>query len=102
MAFPDRRAANILLTILLFAAALGVLYAARHILLVFILAILLAYLADPAVRLLQRHSLLFKDLRKPAILEVYLAFLLLTGFAAHTVVPGLVGPGRIPFAKMSG
>src|SRR5208282_1453956 len=47
-------------------------------------------------------SLLFKNLREPAILEVYLAFLLLAAFAAHAAAPGIVGPGGIPFTKLPG
>jgi predicted PurR-regulated permease PerM len=101
MSFPDRRTANIVLTILLLAAGTALLYSARHVLLLFVLAILLSYLADPAVRFLQRHSLLFKNLREPAILEVYLAFLLLAAFAAHAA-SGLVGPSGIPFTKLPG
>src|SRR5271170_1879948 len=102
MAFPDKRTANVLLTALLFTVVIAILYAARRTLLVFVLAILLAYLADPVVRFLQRHSLLFKDLRKPAIFEAYLAFLLLIAFAGHAVRPGLVGPSGIPFTKLPG
>jgi len=102
MPFPDRRVSNVMLTVLLLGSVFAILYAARRILLVFILAILLGYLADPAVRFLQRHSLLFKNLRTPAILEVYLAFLLLTGFAVHTIAPGLIGPGGVPFSRVSG
>jgi predicted PurR-regulated permease PerM len=79
-----------LLTILLFAVALAILYTARLVLLIFGFAILFAYLIDPIVRFLQRHSLLFKDLRRPAVLEVYLAFLLLLMFAGHAFAPRLV------------
>jgi predicted PurR-regulated permease PerM len=58
MTFPDRRTVNILLTILLFAAVLAVAYVARAVLVIFCFSILFAYLIDPAVRFLQRHSLL--------------------------------------------
>jgi predicted PurR-regulated permease PerM len=74
MTFPDRRTANVLLTILLFAVVLTVLYSARRVLVVFFFAILFAYLLDPVVRFQQRHSLLFKNLRRAAVLEAYLAF----------------------------
>ena len=90
MAFPDRRTAYILLTILLFAVVCATLYAARLILLIFVFAILFAYLIDPVVRFLQHHSLLFKDLRRPAVLEVYLALLLLIAFGGHAFAPGLI------------
>ena len=102
MAFPDRRTANIVLTALLLAAVVALLYFARRVLLLFVLAILLAYLIDPVARFLQRHSLLFKDLRKPAILEVYLVTLLFIAFAGHAVGPGLVGPSGLPLTKVPG
>ena len=102
MAFPDRRTANIVFTILLIAAGVAFLYSARRILLIFVFAILLAYLIDPVVRFLQLHSLLFKHFRKPAILEVYLVLLLLIAFAGHTVAPGLAGPSGVPFTKLPG
>jgi len=90
MTFPDRRTANILLTILLFAVVLIIIYLARRILFIFFLAILFAYLLDPVVKLLQRHSLLFKNLRGPAVVEVYLVFIILLALSAHTLAPGLL------------
>jgi predicted PurR-regulated permease PerM len=102
MAFPDRRTVNIMLTILLIAAGTTLLYAARRVLLLFVLAILLAYLINPVVRFLQHHSLLVKDLRKPAILETYFILLLLIVFAGRELGPGLVGPSGLPFTKLPG
>jgi predicted PurR-regulated permease PerM len=90
MSFPDRRTANILLTILLFAAVLAILYAARRILLIFVFAVLFSYLIDPVVRFLQRHSLFFKNLRGPHVIEAYLAFLLLIAFFGHAFAPRLI------------
>jgi predicted PurR-regulated permease PerM len=90
MSFPDRRTANILLTILLFAAVFAILYAARRVLLIFVFAILFAYLIDPVVSFLQRHSLFSRNLRGPHVVEVYLAFLLLLVFAGHALAPRLV------------
>ena len=52
MSFPDRRSANVLLTILLFAAVLAVAYVARAVIVIFCFAILFAYLIDPIVRFL--------------------------------------------------
>src|ERR1700678_3628783 len=89
MAFPDRRTANVLFTILLFAIVLLLLYAARRILVVFSFAILFAYLIDPIVRFLQRHSLFFKNLRGPHVVETYLAFLILAALAVHGMAPHL-------------
>lgn len=90
MAFPDRRTSNSLFTILLFAIVLAILYSARRVLLIFVFAVLFAYLIDPVVRLLQRHSLFFKNLRGPHVIETYLAFLLLIAFAGHLFAPGLI------------
>lgn len=90
MKFPDRRTVNVLLTIVLFAAVLGVVYAARRVLVVFFFAILFAYLLEPVVRFQQHHSLLFKNWRRAAVVEAYLAFLILIVLFAHAVVPGLI------------
>jgi predicted PurR-regulated permease PerM len=87
MAFPDRRTADVMLTILLFAAVISVLYAARRVLLIFAFAILFSYLIDPAVRFLQRHSLFFKNLRGPHVIEAYLAFVILAAVGVHAVAP---------------
>src|ERR1700685_2197715 len=72
MNFPDRRTASVLLTTLLFAVVLAILYVARSVVVIFAFAILFAYLIDPVVRFLQRHSLFFKNLRGPHVLEAYL------------------------------
>ena len=45
------------------------LYVARSVIVLFAFAILLAYLINPVVRFLQRHSLFFKNLRGPHVLE---------------------------------
>ena len=90
MTLLDRRTAKILLTILLFAVVLAIAYAARGVLVVFAFATLFAYLIDPVVRFLQRHSLFFKNLRGPHILEAYLGFLVVIAVAPHFVAPGLL------------
>jgi predicted PurR-regulated permease PerM len=64
MSFPDRRTVNVLLTILLFAAVLAVAYIARAVLVIFCFSILFAYLIDPFVRFLQRHSLFYQELAR--------------------------------------
>jgi predicted PurR-regulated permease PerM len=89
MAFPDRRTSDILLTILLFAAVCAVAYSARRIILIFLLAVLFAYLIDPVVKFLQRHSLFFRNLRGPAVVEVYLAIVLLIALTGYTFAPGV-------------
>src|SRR6266852_2082529 len=89
MAFPDRRTANILLTILLFAGIGVVVYSARRIILIFVFAILFTYLIDPVVKFLQRHSLFFRNLRGPAVVEVYLVFVILIALLGYRFAPSL-------------
>jgi predicted PurR-regulated permease PerM len=91
MSFPDRRTANVLFTILLFATVLAVIYIARVVLIIFCFSILFAYLIDPVVRFLQRHSLFFKNLRGPHVAEAYLALLLVIGLLVHALAPGSLG-----------
>jgi predicted PurR-regulated permease PerM len=91
MAFFDRRTANVLLTILLFAVVLAIVYVARSVIVIFVFSILFAYLIYPVVRFLQRHSLFFKNLRGPHVLEAYLALLILIALVIHGVAPGLMG-----------
>src|SRR5215471_2458578 len=90
MLFPDRRTVNVLLTVLLFAAVLVVAYIARAVLVIFCFSILFAYLIDPMVRFVQRHSFFFRNLRGPHVAESYLALLLLVGLLVHTLAPGLL------------
>jgi len=89
MTFPDRRTASILLTILFFATVCAAVYCARRIILVFILAVFFAYLIDPVVKFLQRHSLIVRNLRGPAVVEVYLVLLVLVALLGYTFAPGI-------------
>ena len=91
MSLLDRRTVNVLLTVLLFAAALAVAYIARAVLVVFCFSILFAYLIDPFVRFLQRHSLFFRNLRGPHVAEAYLALLILVALVVYTLAPGSLG-----------
>ena len=86
-AFPDRRTLNVLLTILLVVTVCALVYSARRIIVIFIFAILFAYLLDPVVKFLQRHSLFFRNLRGPAVVEVYVAFVLLVMVAGYKGAP---------------
>jgi predicted PurR-regulated permease PerM len=90
MPFPDRRTANVLLTTLLIAGVGVAVYCARRILLIFIFAILFAYLIDPVVKFLQQHSLFFKSLRGPAVVEVYVSFVILLALVGYSLAPGAV------------
>jgi predicted PurR-regulated permease PerM len=85
----DPRTTKVLITILVFAAFLTVLYIARAVLVLFAFAILLAYLINPVVRFLQRHSLFFRNLRGPHVAEAYLAFLIAAVFVIHAFAPDL-------------
>ena len=91
MAFPDRRTMSVLLTTLLFAVALAIVYIARAVIVIFAFSILFAYLINPIVRFLQRHSLLFKNLRGPHVAEAYLALLIFIALIAHVLAPGYLG-----------
>ena len=90
MPFPDRRTANVVLTTLLIAGLCLAVYCARRIILICIFAILFAYLIDPVVRFLQRHSFFFKNLRGPAVVEVYLAFVFVVALLGYSFLPGVV------------
>jgi predicted PurR-regulated permease PerM len=87
MVFPDRRTASALLTILLFAIVLAVVYVARSVIVIFAFSILFAYLINPIVRFLQRRSLFFKNLRGPHVVEAYLALIALTVLLSHGLFP---------------
>lgn len=83
----DRRTASILATLVGFAVVLTIIYIARTVLIVFAFSILFAYLINPVVRFLQRHSLFFKDLRGPHVPEAYLACLLVLTLIGHGLAP---------------
>src|SRR5271157_4938350 len=89
MAFPDRRTADVSLTILFFVVVCAAVYSARRIILIFVLSVFFAYLIDPVVKFLQRHSLFFRNLRGPAVVEVYLAFLLVIAALGYGLAPGV-------------
>ena len=91
MAFPDRRTMSVLLTTLLFGVALAIVYIARAVIVIFAFSILFAYLINPIVGFLQRHSLLWKNLRGPHVAEAYLALLLFIALIAHVLAPGYLG-----------
>src|SRR6266481_5115665 len=87
MVSPDRRTASALLTILLFAIVLAVVYIARTVIVIFAFSILFAYLISLIVRFLQRHSFFFKNLRGPHVVEAYLALIALTVLLSHGLFP---------------
>jgi len=88
MAFRRRRTVNVLCIILLFAVVLAIVYVARSVLVIFTFSILFAYLIDPVVRFLQRHSFIFRNLRGPHVAAAYLYLLILIPLVIHLVAPG--------------
>ncbi|MGA2813246.1 MAG: AI-2E family transporter [Candidatus Acidiferrum sp.] len=100
MPFPDRRTLNVLMTALLFGLVLAIVYVARAVIVIFAFSILFAYLINPIVRLLQSHSLFFKNLRGPHVAEAYLALLILVGLTIHNFAPQLI-PGVVRFVRDS-
>jgi predicted PurR-regulated permease PerM len=96
MVFPDRKTASALLTILFFVIVLAVVYVARTVVVIFAFSILFAYLINPVVRFLQRHSLFFKNLRGPHVLEAYLALIVFAALLSHGLFPEFrKGAGRL-------
>ena len=89
MAFPDRRTSNIVLTVLLFAVLLAMVYLARRTIVIFIFAIEFAYLIEPFVEFLQRHAPFCRNLKGPHIVTAYFAILIFLAIVAHGVAPGL-------------
>ena len=89
MPLLDRQTTRILLTIVSFALVLAILYVARTVVIIFAFSILFAYLINPVVRFLQRHSLFFKNLRGPHVVEAYLAFIVLLALLFHALAPDL-------------
>ena len=100
MGFPDHRTLNVVLTTLLVAGVCILAYKASPIILVFVIAIFFAYLINPVVKFLERHSLLFRNLRGPAVLEVYLAFLIVIAFLGYAVAPGVASRTATLFDKV--
>jgi predicted PurR-regulated permease PerM len=94
LTFPDRRTANVVLTILFIAGLCAVVYCARRIILIFIFAILFTYLLNPVVKFLQRHSLFFRNLRGPAVVEVYVSIVILLAIVGYSFAPGAVRNAR--------
>jgi len=87
MSFPDRRTTDVFLTIAFFALAFAIVYCARRILLIFVFAVFFAYLINPIVKFMQTHSLFFRNLRGPAVVEVYLALVLVTAGVGCAFAP---------------
>jgi predicted PurR-regulated permease PerM len=90
----DRRAARVVWTVLVFAAALGLLYLLRDVLLLFAFGLFFAYLISPLIRLAERAGPLRRH-RTAAIALVYAVLLL--GLVA---VGAAVGPRLVAEAAL--
>ena len=87
----DDRTGNILTTIALFATVVGMAFAARAALVVFVLALLLAYVLEPAVGWVQGRLPSHSQSRAVSIAIVYLAgisLLIGTGYAIEPAIAG--------------
>jgi predicted PurR-regulated permease PerM len=83
----DDRTGNILTTVAVFAAVVAVAFAARNTLLVFVLALLLAYLLEPVVAGVERLLPWRSHARGVSVGLVYLLGLLLAVTATYTAAP---------------
>ena len=86
----DDRAGNIVTTVALFLIAAVILYVARGAFFVLLLSLFFAYLLEPAVGLVQRHSRLGRKSRTWAVALVYLTGILVVGVIGYLLVPHLV------------
>jgi predicted PurR-regulated permease PerM len=87
----DDRAGNVMTTVAVFVIAAATLYLARGVLFIMLLSLLFAYLLEPAVALIQRHSRLGGKSRSGAIVQVYVAGFLILGSLGYWFGPVLVG-----------
>jgi len=87
----DDRAGNVMTTLAVFLAAAAILYLARGAFFILLLSLLFAYLLEPAVILIERHSRLGSGNRTLAIAQVYLIGFLVLGGLGYELGPHLVG-----------
>ena len=87
----DDRAGNVMTTVAIFVIAASILYLARGAFFILLLSLLFAYLLEPPVTFLQRHSRLGRKNRTWAIAQVYLAAFLVLGGLGYEFGPHLIG-----------
>jgi hypothetical protein len=90
----DRRTARVIGTLVIFAAIAAFIYGARRVIVVFLLAIFLAYLLNPAVSWVECRSPLSRNSRGSAILQVYVVIAILVALLFTVVGTSLVEEGR--------
>jgi predicted PurR-regulated permease PerM len=86
----DDRTGNVVTTVALFLIGAVILYLARGAFFILLLSLLFAYLLEPAVALVQRHSRLGQKNRTWAIALVYLVGTLVLGILGYAFGPHLV------------
>ena len=90
----DDRAGNIVTTVALFVIAATILYIARGAFLILLLSVLFAYLLEPGVAWVQRHSRLGRKSRTWAIVVVYLIVTLVLGSVGYKLGPHIAAQIR--------
>jgi|SRR5271157_602691 len=90
----DDRTGNVVTTVALFVIAAAILYIARGAFLILLLSVLFAYLLEPLVTWIERHSRLGRKNRTWAIVEVYLIATLVLGSAVYQLGPPLAAQIR--------
>jgi predicted PurR-regulated permease PerM len=90
----DNRTGNVVTTVALFLIAATILYIARGAFLVLLLSLLFAYLLEPAVTWIERHSRLGRKSRTWAIVQVYLMATLVLGSVVYQLGPPLAAQLR--------
>jgi predicted PurR-regulated permease PerM len=90
----DDRTGNVMTTVALFLGAASILYLAREAFFILLLSLLFAYLLEPAVVLVQRHSRVGRNDRTWAIVQVYGVGILLLGGLGWELGPHLVAQLR--------
>lgn len=86
----DDRAGNVITTVALFLIAATILYMARFVFLLLLLSLLFAYLLEPGVTWVQRHSWLGQENRSWAIAQVCLVGILVLGSLGYELGPHFV------------
>ena len=85
----DDRTGNIITTVALFLVSAVIIYMARGAFVILLLSLFFAYLLEPAVALVQRHSRLAHKNRTWAIAQVYLMGILAVGSLGYAFGPHL-------------
>jgi predicted PurR-regulated permease PerM len=85
----DDRTGNVVTTVAIFAVAAVILYLARGAFFILLLTLFFAYLLEPAVTLVQRHSRLGHQNRTWAVAQVYLIATVVIGALGYAFGPHL-------------